>query len=316
MVRPALSRVGLTSVEAVVRLGVDERSAQPFAARIECMVEPDRGRVGGPRSEGPRFDDVVVDVVREVVVGAAGMRAEGLAQEIVERVRDRLQAPRAEVTISARFPERRPAPVSGTPTQEISTLHAAAVATGRGTRRMLGVSAQGIMTAPHAQRVLAANARERLLAAGFDEAAVARALDDVPVATHDQRGTGTLHVGSPEDCELVFDVPALLEIVESAMSSEIFELMKRSDEGAVVERAHRRPRAADDCVRAMIAGVVEHLAGAPDTVFVSAAQESFETLHRHCLAAERAGLLGELRPELSGGGPPARWTSMRAWLDG
>ena len=121
-------------------LGVDERSAQPFAARIECTVEPDRGRVGGPGSDGPRFDDVVVEVVREVVVGAAGMRAERLAQEIVERVRDRLQAPRAEVTISARFPERRPAPVSGTPTQEISTLHATAVASERGTRRMLGVS--------------------------------------------------------------------------------------------------------------------------------------------------------------------------------
>ena len=245
-VRPALSRVGLTGVEAVVRLGVDERSAQPFAARIDCTVVPERG----VESDGRRFDDVVVDVVRDVVVGAAGMRAERLAQEIVERARDRQQAPRAEVTIAARFPERRPAPVSGTPTQEISTLHAAAVATARGTRRMLGVSAQGIMTAPHAQRVLAAHARERLLAAGFDEAAVARALDDVPVATHDQRGTGTLHIGAPEGCELVFEVPALLEIVEGAMSSEIFELMKRSDEGAVVERAHRRPRALSSTCRA------------------------------------------------------------------
>jgi len=161
-VRPALSRVGLTGVEAVVRLGVDERSAQPFAVRIDCTVVPERG----VESDGRRFDDVVVDVVRDVVVGAAGMRAERLAQEIVERARDRLQAPRAEVTIAARFPERRPAPVSGTPTQEISTLHAAAVATARGTRRMLGVSAQGITTAPHAQRVLAAHARERHSAAG------------------------------------------------------------------------------------------------------------------------------------------------------
>ena len=39
-VRPALSRVGLAGVEAVVRLGVDERSAQPFAARIDCAIEP------------------------------------------------------------------------------------------------------------------------------------------------------------------------------------------------------------------------------------------------------------------------------------
>src|SRR6185436_7485894 len=227
------------------------------AARIDCVIEP-----AGDLTDGAeRFEAAVAEVVRAVVVDTAGIRAERLVREVAERVRERLRAPRVEVTVAARFPERRPAPVSGTPTQEISTLHAAAVATARGTRRMLGVSAQGIMTAPHAQRVLAAHARERLLAAGFDEAAVARALDDVPVATHDQRGTGTLHVGAPEDCELVFDVPALLGIVE----------------GAVVERAHRRPRAADDCVRAMIAGAVGHLAGAPDTVFVSAAQESFET---------------------------------------
>jgi GTP cyclohydrolase-4 len=163
--------------------------------------------------------------------------------------------------------------------------------------------------------VLAAHARERLLAGGFDEAAVARALVDVPVATHDQRGTGTLHLGCPEDHDLAFDVPALLAIVEAAMSSEIFELMKRSDEGAVVERAHRRPRTAEDCVRGMIAGALEHLSGAPDRVFVAAAQESFETIHRHCLTAERAGLLGDLRREVADGGAPARRTSLRAWLD-
>jgi GTP cyclohydrolase IV len=311
-VRPALSRVGLAGVEAVVRLGVDERSAQPFAARIDCVVEPQRGR---PAPGAARYDDVVVEVVREVVVRTDGIRAERLAQDIAERVRERLEAPRAEVAIAARFPERRPAPVSGTPTQEISTLHAAAVATARGTRRMVGVSAQGITTAPHAQRVLAAAARDRLAADGFSDADIARVLDRVPVATHDQRGTGTLHIGCPEDRATVFDVPALLDIVEGAMSSEIYELMKRSDEGAVVERAHRRPRAADDCVRAMIAGAVDRLADLPDEAFVSAAQENFETVHRHCVTAARAGLLGDLRREVAGGAEGGPAMTIRAWLD-
>jgi GTP cyclohydrolase IV len=294
--RPALSRVGLVGVETVVRLGVDERSAQPFAARIECMVEPAPGR---PAPGHARFDDAVADVVREVVIGAGAMRAERLARELAERVRERLAAPRAEVVIAARFPERRPAPVSGTPTQEISTLHAGAVASERGTRRMVGVSAQGITTAPHAQRVLAADARERLAAGGFAAAEVARVLEHVPIATHDQRGTGTLKLECPEDSAFVFDVPALLAIVEGAMSSEIYELMKRSDEGAVVERAHRRPRTPGDCVAAMIAGVVERFAGLPDAAFVSATQESFETVHRHCTMAERTGTLGELRAEVA-----------------
>jgi GTP cyclohydrolase IV len=306
------SRVGLTGVETVVRLGVDQRTAQPFSARIECLVEPDPVR---PAAHASRFEEVIRDVVRDVVYGAPGMRAERLAQEIAERVRERQQARRAHVAIAARFPERRPAPVSGIPTQEISTLHARAVASLRGTRRMVGVSAQGITTAPDAQAVLVARLRERLAADGFSESKIARVLDRVPVATHDQVGVGTLHVGCPEDCALEFDVEALLAIVEGAMSSEIFELMKRSDEVAVVERAHRRPRAVDDCVRAMIAGAVERFADLPDAAFVSAAQESTETIRRHHLTAERAGLLGELRRELRTGEPAVPRTSMRRWLE-
>jgi GTP cyclohydrolase-4 len=308
-VRPALSRVGLAGVEVVVRLGVSERSAQPFAARVDCMVEPERGR---PNAGADRFDDIVTAVLREVLGGTAARRAEQLARDLAERVRERLDAPRADVAIAARFPENRPAPVSGIATQEISTLHARAVASARGTRTMVGVSAQGITTAPQAQRVLAAGARKRLATAGFSADEVDRAVAGIPVATHDQRGIGTLHLGCPEDCTVAFDVPALLAIVEGAMSSEIFELMKRSDEGAVVERAHRRPRTADDCVRAMVGGVVERFAELPDAVFVSAAQESIETLHRHSVVAERSALLGELRR----GAPAAPRTSMRAWLDG
>src|SRR3954451_8230005 len=311
-VRPALSRVGLAGVEAVVRLGVDEPTAQPFAARIDCAVEPTRG---GPAAGAARFDDVVAAVVREVVVGAPGMRAERLVQEVAERVRARLDAPRAEGTIAARFPERRPAPVSGTPTQEISTLHAHAVASARGTRRAVGVSAQGITAAPHAQAVLAAHARERLAAGGFSADEIERVLGHVPVATHDQRGTGMLHLGCPEGCAAAFDFAALPAIVEGAMSSEIYELMKRSDEGAVVERAHRRPRTAGDCVRAMLAGAVERFGDLPDDAFLSAEQEHFETLHRHCVVAARAGALGDLRRELATGAPAAPPASLRAWLD-
>ena len=36
------------------------------------------------------------------------------------------------------------------------------------------------------------------------------------------------------------------------MSSEIYELMKRPDEVEVVEKAHRRPRFVEDCVREMV----------------------------------------------------------------
>ena len=311
-VRTSLSRVGLTGVEKVIQIGVDRGSPQLFSARLDCFVELGPTRRGAHMS---RFEEVINDAVGELVFDDVGTRAERLAREVAERVRERQHARRAEVTITARFPERRRAPVSGTPTQEISTLHARAVASERGTRWMLGVSAQGMTTSPYAQAVLLARARERLAADGFSEAQIARVVDTVPVATHSQLGVGTLHLGCPAGWALEFDVAVLLDIVEGAMPSEIFELLKRSDEAAVVERAHRRPRFVEDSVRAMIAGVVERFPAAPDEVFVAAAQENIETIHRHNVTAERAGSLGELRSELTAGESVTRQTSMREWLE-
>jgi GTP cyclohydrolase I/GTP cyclohydrolase-4 len=91
--------------------------------------------------------------------------------------------------------------------------------------------------------------------------------------------------------------------------------MKRVDEVAVVEKAHRRPRFVEDCVREMIGGVVAKLPELPDRAFVCARQENLETIHQHNVAAERHGTLGELRGELQSGQPPARHTTLREWLD-
>src|SRR5919205_786718 len=129
-----------------------------------------------------------VGVIGEVILGETGFKAEELAQRIAERVRERQDALRAEVTIAARYPEYKPAPVSGIRTQEIYTLYGSAVASERGTRRLVGVAAQGMTACPCAQQIVAGHARERLSADGFSDAEIARILDAVPVATHNQRG--------------------------------------------------------------------------------------------------------------------------------
>jgi GTP cyclohydrolase I/GTP cyclohydrolase-4 len=99
------------------------------------------------------------------------------------------------------------------------------------------------------------------------------------------------------------------------MSSEIYELMKRSDEAHVVEKAHRRPRFVEDCVREMVRGVIERFPGLDDLAFVSARQVNLETIHQHNVVAERFGTLGEIRSELSAGTPAPVHTSRQAWLD-
>jgi GTP cyclohydrolase IV len=91
--------------------------------------------------------------------------------------------------------------------------------------------------------------------------------------------------------------------------------MKRSDEAHVVEKAHRRPRFVEDCVREMIRGVVDAFPMLADAVFISAKQENLETIHQHNVIAERFGTLGEIRSELRTGEHSAVHTSRRAWLD-
>ena len=304
----SLSRVGVTNVEKVIRIG-DEL----FSARLDCFVDL------GPHQKGAhmsRFEEVVNDAIGEVVLGESAFRAETLAQHIAEKVRDRQGARRAEVHIEARYPEHKPAPVCGIQTQEIYSLLGAAVASEAGTRRLIGVRAQGMTACPCAQTLVEARSRERLQADGFSDDEIGRIFEHVPVATHNQRGLGTLHIGCPESCETDIDAQWLVDIVEDSMSSEIYELMKRSDEGAVVEKAHRRPRFVEDCVREMIRGTFDKLDFLSDQHFVSARQENLETIHQHNVQAERFGLIGELRREIATGEHSLHHLSLREWLDG
>ncbi len=306
----SLSRVGVTGVEKLIRLRSDG-AEQLFYAELECFVDL------GPRQKGAhmsRFEEVINEAIDEVVLGEA-FKAETLAAHIAERVRDRQQALRAEVTIAARYPQTKAAPVSGLPTQEIYKLFGSALASARGTRRLVGVEAQGMTACPCAQELVAARARTRLEGEGFDEQEVERVLRSVPVATHNQRGIGSLHVGCPEGCAEPIEAETLLRIVEHAMSSEIYELLKRPDEVEVVERAHRRPRFVEDCVREMVRMAVEEFDRLGEEAFLSARQENLETIHRHSVVAERHGLLGELQGELDGEPPGRHQVTVREWLD-
>ncbi len=306
-----LTRVGVTGVEKVVRIR-DEL----FFARLECFVDLGHAQKGAHMS---RFEEVVNEAIGEVVLTESPFRAETLARDIAELVRARQGAARAEVTIAARYPEHKPAPVSGVATQEIYTLHGRAVAREHGTRQLVGVSATGMTACPCAQELIAARARERLAARedlSLSVEQVELVLAEVPLATHNQRGLGTLCIGCLENCDAEIDAHTLLAIVESSMSSEIYELMKRSDEVAVVEKAHRQPRFVEDCVREMLAGVVRAFPALDGASFVSARQENLETIHQHNVLAERHGLLCELRDELRSGQPTVRQTTLEQWLDG
>lgn len=303
-----LSRAGVTGVERILAL----RPSGALSLELDCFVDLAPEQRGAHMS---RFEETVNEAL-DGLAASGGLDVAELAAGLAERVRERQGSLRAEVALRARRSGERPAPASGARSQEVEVLLGRAVASSRSTRRLTGVEAQGLTACPCAQAMVAGAAAERLAGDGFSDEEIERILDAVPVATHNQRGVGTLWVGVPGRTDQEVDPGLLLRIVESSMSSEVYELMKRSDELAVVERAHARPRFVEDCVREMIAGVVRELPALDDGAWVLARQENMESIHRHNVAAERHGMLGELRRALALGEHDARHATMSEWLEG
>jgi len=301
-----LSRVGVTGVQKAVRIGRGARE-KLIAATIDCTVDLDPSQKGVHMS---RFPELFEEAIEGVVDDDAFL-VEDLAEHVATRIVERQEALVAEVHIRARYPYERTTPVTGLSTQEMVSLIGIAAASRHGVRRVVGVEAVGINACPCAQGLVRGHASERLLEAGFEAGDVERILELVPLATHNQRGQGTLFLGTGTRV----DAERLVELVEGSMSSPIYELLKRPDELFVVEHAHLQPRFVEDSVRVALKSVVDEFPGLADGDFVLSRQVNFETIHAHEVVAERYGTIGELRSELAGGAHgPLRHTELGDWL--
>jgi GTP cyclohydrolase IV len=304
-VRIGLSRAGVRGVAKAIRIRYGDVE-KLIAAEIDCTVDLDRTQKGVHMS---RFPEVFEEAIERVVLEEAFL-IEELAAHIAEHVVERQGAGRAETQILARYPIERRTPVSDLPTQEMVALVGIAAASTRGVRRVVGVEAAGINACPCAQGLVRDAAGSRLLDAGFEDVDVERILELVPLATHNQRGRGTLFVGS----EQRVNAEQLVAIVESSMSSPVYELLKRPDELFVVEHAHLQPRFVEDSVRLALQGTLASYPALAGDDFLFSRQVNLETIHTHDVVAERFGTVEELRRELESGGPLERHTELRDWL--
>jgi len=304
-VQLGLSRAGVIGASKAIRISYGENEQQ-IAADIECTVDLDPVQKGVHMS---RFPELFEEAIEEVVIGEAFL-VEVLAEHIAAHVVERQQTLRAEVRIVARYPIERTTPVTGLPTQEMVSLIGIAAASTSSVRRLVGVEAAGINACPCAQGLVRGRASERLLEAGFDDGDVERILELVPLATHNQRGRGTLYVGT----QASINAEQLVEIVEGSMSAPVYELLKRPDELFVVEHAHLQPRFVEDSVRLALKGVLDAYPTLADDDFVFSRQVNLETIHTHDVLAERFGTVGELRRELERGGALEHHTELREWL--
>jgi GTP cyclohydrolase-4 len=303
----SLERAGVASVRRTIAIGSGS-DARVFDAEFTMSNALDPNRAGAHMS---RYSEILTETLDAVLREQAPGTLARLPGAIATRIVESQGATHAEVRLRATFSLERWTPVSARPTQERYTLLAIAYAGLAGVRTLIGAEASGMTACPCAQEMMRERSERALRDAGFDAADAGRALDALPQATHNQRSRGSLLLGciDPE----TFAVEDAIEIIENAMSSETYELLKRPDELFVVNKAHARPRFVEDAARAMLAGALDMYGDLGDDAFVSARQINDESIHKHDAFAYGFGTFGELRAELRGESPASR-TRPTAWL--
>jgi GTP cyclohydrolase-4 len=310
-VRLSLNRVGVSSVKHIIRLDVGGQE-RVFNADFTMVADLRPDKAGVHMS---RFSELLEAATLEVLARTerAG-RVEDLVEQIAREIVVSQDAIRADVRVRADFGLERWTPVSGKRTEELYTLVGIAHADQHRTRRLVGVEAEGMTACPCAQLMVREHSLHELEAAGFSTADANRALDALPVATHNQRGRGSVLIGTDGAFGDHLRAEDLVEIVENSMSSETYDLLKRPDEFFIVNKAHHNPKFVEDVVRGILARSLDVYADFPDDTFVSATQVNYESIHKHDAFAEAFGLFGEFRRELRDGVHVDVKTDVATWL--
>ena len=310
-VRLSLNRVGVSNVRRIVQLEVEGR-LRAFNGVFTMVADLAPDKAGVHMS---RFAEILEESTLEVLArDERPARVERLVEAIAREIVQSQRAIRADVRLRADFGLERWTPVSGKRGEETYTLVAIAHADERGTRRVVGVEAEGMTACPCAQAMVREHSMQELLDAGFSPADAKRALDALPVATHNQRGRGAVLLGVDDAHSNDIRAEDLVEIVENAMSSETYDLLKRPDEFFIVNKAHHNPKFVEDVVRGILSRALDMYADLGDGTFVFASQINYESIHKHDAFAEAFGLFGEFREELRSDAYITNKTDLASWL--
>jgi GTP cyclohydrolase IV len=246
--------------------------------------------------------EVIDEVLQQAIEGEVN-EIEQLCSVVARKLLDRHEyADRTEVLMRSEFMVKRETPISHTTCHEVVKVHARAIA--RRTfrtpivRKSIGAEVTGMTACPCAQNIMKERAMRVLQDLDVDKDKIDEFFSEVPMATHNQRGKGFLCIETDDDQHV--DLEKVIFILKESMSSGIFELLKRGDEGAVVLAAHKNPRFVEDCVREMARKVLvefDYLSG--DSV-VTIKQTNEESIHQHDAYAERKATIAELVDELNG----------------
>ncbi len=281
---PELNRIGVLGLERLVEVGKPHGTVV-LIPRIDVFLEVAKGS-----SNDHAFQLKVNEIIDKGLAGKV-VSMEDLCVEVMRGLLTCFNPRSAEVRMEAEYAVYRRTPRSGQKTQEMYKILARAKGSGGIVRKTVGAEVTGLNVCPCAQEGLREYTKARLR--WLPERVVTKVLGQVPLASHNQRNVSRLLLEAPEGYRV--EVEELIAVLEEAMSSPLYELLKREDEVEVVLRSHERPSFVEDIVRNIFLSVVRRYKDLPDDCLVSVRSESMESIHQHNAIAEKISYLKELR---------------------
>ncbi len=278
-----LNKVGVTGVMKPVQIRRPGRSLT-LTTTVDVFVDLPPTQKGSHLSRNLEIINALVDKSVREPVGSLEDLTETIARSLLKKHE---YATTSEVWARADYFLERTSPWGRT---SMEPYHLVARANAkRGSlevERSIGVEVIGMTACPCAMEMV----RDHLVK---DHPEIKDWPEGIPFVTHNQRNRTTLILQEPAGHDLEAD--ELIDIVESSMSAPTYGLLKRPDEGRLVEMAHRNPKFVEDVVRDVLERLRARYPKMPDSAWVRVKSEAEESIHKHNAFAERSTSFGELR---------------------
>jgi len=278
-----LNKVGVVGVEKPVEVRRKGRDLT-LTTSIDVFVDLPPKQKGSHLSRNMEVINELVDRSVREPVGSLEELTETIARQLLKKHE---YATTSEVWARAQYFLERESPWGRTSMEPYfivarTNAHRGSAAV----ERSIGVEVVGMTACPCAMEMV----RDRLMKAHPE---IKSWPEDIPFVTHNQRNRTTVILQEPDG----FDIEAddLIDIVEASMSAPTYGLLKRPDEGRLVELAHANPRFVEDVAREVLDRLLAKYPKMPDPTWVRVKSEAEESIHKHNAFAERAATFGELR---------------------
>jgi GTP cyclohydrolase-4 len=292
-----LTRVGVTNVKKLVEVARKGKRPIVLISTFDIFVDLPSERKGANLSRN--FE--AINEVLEEAVSSPIYEIESLCEAVANRLLGCHEyAKKAEVRMRSEYTIKRVSPVTKTSCQDMVEIFAEAVSYRDPefrSKKVVGAEVVGMTVCPCAQGIMRARAIEEMRKVGIPDDKIEAFLQRMPMPSHNQRGRGRIAI-QVHNSERV-SLSKIIEIIESSMSAQIYEVLKRDDEALMVYQAHLNPKFVEDCVRTMAYKIVSEFSYLPDDAVVTIAQINEESIHHHNAFAERIATIGELRQELN-----------------